>query len=269
MFGPRRILIVDDDVAFRSTLAEQLSRERSLEVAEAGTVGEALRLLTGAGERIDLLLLDIGLPDGDGRDLCATLRRTGVTVPVIMLTAAAEEQDVVRGLDSGANDFIVKPFRLSELLARVRAQLRAFEFSEHAEIGIGPFVFRPGARLLQQPGRSRPIRLTEKEAALLKYLYRAAGRGVSRHTLLREVWGYSPDVSSHTVETHIYRLRRKIEAGGDTPQIVLNDGNGYRLATLEPLEQPAPAAATLAKWHSAPATPPVQPPPRVLAAAIR
>jgi DNA-binding response OmpR family regulator len=238
MFGQRRILLVDDDAAFRSTLAGQLGSEREFAVVEAASAEEALRLLTGPAERMDLLLLDIDLPDGDGRDLCAKLRRADIKLPVIMLTGAAEEQDVVRGLDAGANDYIVKPFRLPELLARIRAQLRAFEFSEHAEVRIGPFVFRPGARLLQHPEHKRPTRLTEKEAALLKYLYRAAGRSVSRHTLLREVWGYSPNATTHTVETHIYRLRRKIEPTGASSALqLINDGSGYRLI-LQPEHQP-------------------------------
>ena len=230
MFGQRRILVVDDDAIFRSTLAEQLIAASAFAVVQAASIVEAQRVLADPGERIDLVLLDIRLPDGDGRDLCAKLRQTGFKVPVIMLTGATAEQDVVRGLDAGANDFIVKPFRLPELLARVRAQLRAFEFSEHAEISIGPYVFHPGARLLVLPGRGRPIRLTEKEAALLKYLYRAGERPVSRHTLLREVWGYSPNATTHTVETHIYRLRRKIEpAGANSPLQLINDGSGYRL----------------------------------------
>jgi DNA-binding response OmpR family regulator len=247
MFGQRRILVVDDDAAFRSTLAEQLMSECAFAVVEAASVKEVRRLLASPTERVDMLLLDICLPDGDGRDLCAKLRRAGIKAPVIMLTGAAGEQDVVRGLDAGASDYIVKPFRLSELLARIRAQLRAFESSEHAEISIGPFVFRPSARLLQRPGRGRPIRLTEKETALLKSLYRAAGQAVSRHTLLREVWGYSPNVSTHTVETHVYRLRRKIEsAGGNAALLVVNDGSGYRLV-LQPGRQLSFAAGG-ASW---------------------
>jgi DNA-binding response OmpR family regulator len=184
----------------------------------------------------------VHLPDGDGRDFCQRLRRTGVNVPVLILTDAARESDVVRGLDSGANDYIIRPVGTAELIARLRAQLRAFESSEHAEIVIGPYVFRPGAKLLQQGG-GRPIRLTEKEAAVLKYLYRADGVPVSREALLQDVWGYNADATTHTVETHIYRLRRKIGQVADGQRLVVNDGGGYRLSLGRPRAAAPPRRA--------------------------
>ena len=211
MAGPRPLLIVDDDVALRATLAEQLSLDGEFAPAEAATAEEAERLLTAAANRYDAVLLDIGLPDGDGRELCTRLRRQGLKIPIIMLTGADAEQDVVRGLDAGANDYIAKPFRLNELLARLRAQLRVFDNSEDAVFLIGPYTFRPSAKLLLEPARNRKIRLTEKESAILKYLYRAGGRPVGRQILLNEVWGYNSAVTTHTLETHIYRLRQKIE----------------------------------------------------------
>lgn len=229
MSGPRPVLIVDDDADLRATLAEQLSLEHEFQVTEAGTAGEAESILTAPNNRCDAVLLDIGLPDGDGRELCVKLRKLGLRMPVIMLTGADGEADIVRGLDAGANDYIAKPFRLNELLARLRAQLRVFDNSEDAVFTIGPYSFRPSAKLLLEGSRNRKIRLTEKEAAILKFLYRAAGRPVPRQVLLNEVWGYNAAVTTHTLETHIYRLRQKVEPDPTMARLLLTEGGGYRL----------------------------------------
>jgi len=229
MPSPRPILIVDDDVAVRETLMDQLAIDGEFAPAAAASAKAASALLAGENARFDAILLDIGLPDGDGREYCAELRRSGVSVPIIMLTGADAEQDVVRGLDSGANDYIAKPFRLNELLARLRAQLRVFDSSEHAVFTIGPYLFRPATKQLVEPARNRKIRLTEKEAAILKFLYRAGGKPVPRQTLLNEVWGYNSAVTTHTLETHIYRLRQKIEPQPSDTRMLLTEGGGYRL----------------------------------------
>lgn len=229
MAGARPLLIVDDDATLRATLAEQLEVDGEFAPAEAGTAAEAEAKLTGPEARFDAVLLDIGLPDGDGRVLCARLRKAGLKVPIIMLTGADAESDVVRGLDAGANDYIAKPFRLNELLARVRAQLRVFDNSEDAVFLIGPYVFRPAAKLLLDQAKNRKIRLTEKEAAILKFLYRSGGKPVGRQVLLNEVWGYNSAVTTHTLETHIYRLRQKIEPDPGHARLLLTEGGGYRL----------------------------------------
>ena len=229
MAGERPILIVDDDPALSSMLVEQLGVDGEFAAQASGTMADAERRLNGGDTRYDALILDVGLPDGDGRDLCSRLRRNGVKVPIIMLTGSDEESDVVRGLDSGANDYIAKPFRMAELLARLRAQLRIFENSEDAVFAIGPYTFRPAAKLLQEQARNRRIRLTEKEAAILKFLYRAGTRAVARQVLLNEVWGYNAAVTTHTLETHIYRLRQKIEPDPGNARLLLTEGGGYRL----------------------------------------
>jgi DNA-binding response OmpR family regulator len=229
MTPARPILIVDDDATLRSTLAEQLAIEGEFAPREAATLAEAEVALATAEPRCDAVLLDIGLPDGDGRDLCARLRKQGVRIPIIMLTGADAEEDVVRGLDAGANDYIAKPFRMHELLARLRAQLRVFDYSEDAVFTIGPYQFRPAAKLLLEPARNRKIRLTEKESAILRFLYRAGGRPVVRQVLLNEVWGYNSAVTTHTLETHIYRLRQKIEPDPANLRLLLTEGGGYRL----------------------------------------
>ncbi len=229
MAGERPILIVDDDRALRDTLVEQLTLDGEFSAAEAASVAEAETALASKTARFDAIILDVGLPDGDGRDLCIKLRKQGVKVPIIILTGSDDEADVVRGLDAGANDYIAKPFRLAELLARVRAQLRIFENSEDAVFNIGPFVFRPSAKQLSEPAKNRRIRLTEKEAAILKFLYRAGPRPVPRQVLLNEVWGYNAAVTTHTLETHIYRLRQKIEPDPSNARLLITEGGGYRL----------------------------------------
>ena len=229
MSACRSILIVEDDAALRATLAEQITLGGYFTADEAESAAEAEQKLADTYARYDAILLDVGLPDADGRDLCAKLRRDGRRMPVIMLTGADGEQDVVRGLDAGANDYIAKPFRLPELLARVRAQIRVFDNSEDAAFTIGPYLFRPSAKLLLEPIRNRKLRLTDKECNILKYLYRANGKPVLRSVLLNEVWGYNSAVSTHTLETHIYRLRQKIELVPSDPKLLLTESGGYKL----------------------------------------
>jgi DNA-binding response OmpR family regulator len=229
MAGERPILIVDDDPALLAMLVQQLAVDGEFTAHQSANAADAESRIVSGDARYDALILDVGLPDGDGRDLCSRLRRHGVKVPIIMLTGSDDESDVVRGLDSGANDYIAKPFRMAELLARLRAQLRIFENSEDAVFSIGPYTFRPAAKLLQDPARNRRIRLTEKEAAILKFLYRAGTRAVARQVLLNEVWGYNAAVTTHTLETHIYRLRQKIEPDPGNARLLLTEGGGYRL----------------------------------------
>jgi DNA-binding response OmpR family regulator len=223
----RRILVVDDDDDLRGQLVEQLGLYGEFEVEQCAN-GTAGLDRAKAGD-FDLVLLDVGLPDLDGREVCRLMRRAGVSAPVIMLTAAASDADTILGLDSGANDYITKPFRLGVLLARVRAQLRQHEQSEDATFSIGPYNFRPSAKMLVEREGNRKIRLTEKETAILKYLYRAGDQAVGRETLLGEVWGYNAGVTTHTLETHVYRLRQKIEKNPSEAEILVTEAGGYKL----------------------------------------
>jgi len=227
MRATRKILIVDDDAALRRSLAEQLQLHAEFVGVECET-GESARTLLQQ-HRFDAILLDVGLPDIDGRDLCRMLRAAGVTLPIVMLTAADSDDDTVRGLDAGANDYVVKPFRLSVLLARLRAHLRQSEHSDDAVFTIGPYTFRPGAKLMTDAATRKKVRLTEKETAILKYLYHAGDRVTGRDTLLGEVWGYNAGVTTHTLETHVYRLRQKIERDPARAQILVTEPGGYRL----------------------------------------
>ncbi|WP_038036915.1 response regulator transcription factor [Thermopetrobacter sp. TC1] len=227
MGNSRKILIVDDDEILREMLQEQLSLHEEFEVRDVENGTEALKAIEE--DHYDLVLLDVDMPDMDGREVCKIMRRRGYKGPVIMLTAKDSEADTILGLDSGANDYVTKPFRLPVLLARMRAHLRQFENSEDAVFRIGPYTFKPAQKmLLTEDGRR--IRLTEKETAILKFLYRAGGRTVTRETLLHEVWGYNAGVTTHTLETHIYRLRQKIEKEPSRAEILLTESGGYRLA---------------------------------------
>jgi DNA-binding response OmpR family regulator len=223
----RKILIIDDDEALRHSLAEQLQLHEEFAAAEAGTGGEALE--STKTQYFDAILLDVGLPDMDGRELCRVMRRNGVRAPILMLTGADGEADTILGLDSGANDYITKPFRLNVLLARLRAQLRQHEASEDAVFAIGPYTFRPSAKTLIDDAKRRKVRLTEKETAILKYLYRAGEKTIGRAILLNEVWGYNSGVTTHTLETHVYRLRQKIERDPAKAEILVTEPGGYRL----------------------------------------
>ncbi|MEX2648687.1 MAG: response regulator transcription factor [Alphaproteobacteria bacterium] len=221
------ILLVDDDGALRGALAEQLRLHQEFNVSEAEAAAPALEL--AKARRFDLVLLDVGLPDMDGRELCRALRRAGHKMPVIMLTAAEGEADTILGLDSGANDYVTKPFKLGVLLARIRAQLRTHEQSEDAVFAIGPYSFRPGQKLLVHGDKGRKIRLTEKETAILRFMLRAGAEPVGRDVLLDQVWGYNASVTTHTLETHIYRLRQKIEPDPTKATLLVTEPGGYRL----------------------------------------
>jgi DNA-binding response OmpR family regulator len=222
----KKILLIDDDSDLREALADQLMMMEEFDVYEAEDGHRGIE--RAKAEMHDLVILDVGLPDMDGREVCRLIRKQGVKCPVIMLTGMTTDSDTILGLDAGANDYVAKPFKFPVLLARIRAQLRQHEQSEDAIFAIGPYSFRPGAKMLVDEN-DRKIRLTEKETNILKFLYRSSGRTVEREVLLREVWGYNAGVTTHTLETHIYRLRQKIEPNPSNAMILLTDAGGYRL----------------------------------------
>jgi DNA-binding response OmpR family regulator len=226
MSNKHKILVVEDDLELRGALTDQflLYEEYEAVAAENGNKG----LQVAKAERIDLVIMDVGLPDIDGREAARILRRNGFKAPIIMLTGHDTDSDIILGLESGANDYVTKPFRFAVLLARVRTLLRQYETSEDAVSTIGPYTFRPSSKLLLNPNGGK-VRLTEKETSILRHLYRAGQRPVPRQTLLQEVWGYNPEVTTHTLETHIYRLRQKIEKDVIVPAILITEVGGYRL----------------------------------------
>jgi DNA-binding response OmpR family regulator len=225
----RTIMIVDDDADIRETLADYLAGEHGFTLSLAETLDEADTVINAKDGCVDAVILDVDLPDGDGRDFCAKLRRLGHVMPVIMLTGRNAEVDTVCGLDSGANDYVAKPFRLNELLARLRAQWRIFDSGEHAAYQLGPYTFRPFKKLLHDPINNRHIPLNSKEVGILKFLFHSDAPSTTRQTILQEVWGYNAAAITSTLETHVYRLRQKMEPDPKRPTLLVTVDGGYRL----------------------------------------
>ncbi|MDG1867292.1 MAG: response regulator transcription factor [Yoonia sp.] len=222
----KRILLVDDDDDLREALGEQLIMTEDFDVFEADDGASAM---VKAKEALyDLMILDVGLPDTDGRELCRLMRKQGVKCPIVMLTAQDSDADTIYGLDAGANDYVSKPFKFPVLLARIRSQLRTHEQSEDAVLQMGPYTFKPAQKMLLTED-DKKVRLTEKETNILKFLYRSTDGVVPRDVLLHEVWGYNAGVTTHTLETHIYRLRQKIEPDPSNARLLVTESGGYRL----------------------------------------
>jgi len=222
----RTILIVDDDTELREALVEQLSLYDEFDTIQADCAASGIAM--AKEDHVDLLLMDVGLPDIDGREAVKLLRKNGFKAPVIMLTGHDTDSDTILGLEAGANDYVPKPFKFAVLLARIRAHLRQHEQSEDATFSIGRYSFRPAAKLMLDEKGSK-VRLTEKETSILKFLYRAGEKPVTRDVLLHEVWGYNSGVTTHTLETHIYRLRQKIERDPSNAELLVTEAGGYKL----------------------------------------
>jgi DNA-binding response OmpR family regulator len=222
----RRLLIVDDEDELRQSLVDQLSHYREFEITQGADAATALRSVKASP--FDLVLLDVGLPDMDGREAVKIMRQDGFKSPILMLTGHDSDSDEILGLESGANDYVTKPFRFSVLLARVRALLRQHDQSEDVVFTIGQYNFQPATKTLETEDGNK-VRLTDKETSILKFLYRQGAKTVSRDVLLQEVWGYNNRVTTHTLETHIYRLRQKIERDPSNARLLVTEEGGYRL----------------------------------------
>ena len=223
----KQILIVDDDETLVQMLEEQLQLHEDFASTRALTGAEALEIAKKG--HFDIILLDVGLPDLDGREVCRLMRKNNVSSPIIMLTGADTDADTILGLDAGANDYVTKPFRIGVLLARLRAHIRQHERSDDAVFAIGPYTFQPANKLLVNDEDGKKVRLTDKETGILKFLFRAGDKVVGRDVLLDEVWGYNAGVTTHTLETHVYRLRQKIEGDPSNARILVTEPGGYRL----------------------------------------
>jgi DNA-binding response OmpR family regulator len=222
----RHILLVDDDDGLRDALTEQLSLYEEFAISCEASAAKGIHAARNG--RVDLMIMDVGLPDMDGREAVKLLRKTGFKAPIIMLTGHDTDSDTILGLEAGANDYVTKPFRFAVLLARVRAQLRTHEQSEDAVFTVGPYTFKPAQKMLVEANGGK-VRLTEKETAIVKYLYRAEQKIIGRDELLEQVWGYNSGVTTHTLETHIYRLRQKIEKDPSNSRLLVTEGGGYKL----------------------------------------
>jgi DNA-binding response OmpR family regulator len=224
----KRVLVVDDDDTLRDVLASQIETHEDYEVVQAANGTQALDLARAA--TFDTILLDISLPDLDGREVCRIMRRNGIAAPVIVLTASVSDADAILSLDAGANDVVTKPFRIGVLLARIRAQMRTYQSSADAAFTIGPYLYKPGSRLLVEREGGREVALSDTENAILRLLCRAAGLAVTRQDLYEQIWGFQTPLDTHTLQTHVYRLRRKIERDPGRPALLLSEHHGYRLA---------------------------------------
>ncbi len=219
----RKILIVDGDSSMRATLREQLTRDDAFAVVEACGAREAETRLFAQQGQFAAIIMDAMLPDGDGYEVCARLRANGLSTPVILMNGAnriSETEDTIT---------IAKPFRLSELMTHLRVQLEARIVAAPDRFAIGPYEFRAAEKALHHEDPVLRVRLTEKEVAILAFLRSVGPRAVARQELLREVWGYNPNVTTHTLETHIYRLRRKMEPDPGKATLLVTEAGGYRL----------------------------------------
>jgi DNA-binding response OmpR family regulator len=224
--GPR-VLVVEDDPNLRLTLVDNLEEE-GYAVEAASTLAEARAKWKAAG--FDVVVLDIMLPDGDGYSLCRELRQAGTSSRVLMLTARTLEDDAVRGFDAGADDYVAKPYRLRELLARIRVLARRGAAAPPEQVlSFDRFrVDLASRRLLDASGQ--PLELTRTEFDLLVYLLRNAGKALTRDQILSSVWGEDTVVDAHTVDNFVSNLRKKLEwNSGSRFEIRSVRGVGYRM----------------------------------------
>ena len=225
----RKLLLLEDDLSLVDGLSYSLKKD-GYDVEVARTVGEALERLA-TPERFDLLLLDVTLPDGTGFSVCEQVRRRGSAVPIIFLTASDEEVNVIRGLDSGGDDYITKPFKLGELLSRIRALLRRAGLSADQPAGeIRRGELRIDLMSRRAVLRGRTLDLTQAEFRLLCLLARNAGRTVTREVILNDLWDNAGDfVDDNTLSVYVRRLREKVEEDPSQPRHLLTvRGCGYQ-----------------------------------------
>jgi DNA-binding response OmpR family regulator len=226
LFNSSRLLIVDDDAYLRKNLRQQFLTEGFQNIFDIGSVNGLSAALKAANP--DLILLDIQMPDANGVNICKRLRSYGYTKSILMLTAKDAETDIIEGLEAGANDYVIKPLRMGELLARIYTQLGQCEAADDVEFKLADLNFIPAKKMLHTTGCRRMQALTEKETKILQVLHRVFPESATRDELLTEVWGMRDGLTTHTLETHIYRLRQKIWQLTKTP-IVITTENGYRL----------------------------------------
>ncbi|HMO10069.1 MAG TPA: response regulator transcription factor [Actinotalea sp.] len=219
-----RVLLAEDDPAIAEPLARALGRE-GYDVVVQGTGQGAIDNASTA----DMIILDLGLPDMDGLDVARRVRSEGLTTPVLVLTARADEVDLVVGLDAGADDYVTKPFRLAELLARVRALLRRSHADGAEEDELTAKDVRVDLAAHRAFQSDRELHLTAKEFDLLRVLVKEAGSVVPRDTLMREVWGSDPTGSTKTLDMHVSWLRRKLGDDANAPRYITTvRGMGFR-----------------------------------------
>ena len=204
-----KLLLVDEDLFLTEVLRKQLSQEGGMEFQSKASISAAKALIFTF--KPDILLLNVRLSDGSGIDFCNYLRQMRFEKPIIMLIEHNSQNLSIDGLNAGANDYITKPLRINDLVTRIKIQLRQFSSFDAAKFSIGSLEFVPAKKILATAGTPEKILLTEKETSILKILVQFFPKSVSKDILLKEVWGIQADLSTHTLETHVYRLRLKIK----------------------------------------------------------
>ncbi|PHS78946.1 MAG: DNA-binding response regulator [Rhodospirillaceae bacterium] len=225
----KRILIIDDTEVISEALSGHLARTENFSCDR--TKDALAGVKTALAHYFDMIIVNVVGSSLDQFDICKQLRAGDVVAPIILLVADGDDATTIKALDFGATDCVSRPFKLGVLMARIRAHIRQFEHSEEAQLSIGPFYFNGSSKTLrlQNGGGGRPIHLTDKEAQILKFLYLHSDRLTNRDELLGEVWGYNAGVTTHTLETHVYRLRQKMETDPSHAKILVTEPGGYRL----------------------------------------
>ena len=221
-----KILIIEDDTVLRELIAEELVLQKEFIPIEAATAQRGLEAIKL--DLPDLILLGLGLPDSYGLDLLKLIRDQGVKCPIVILTSETDEDVQVKCLDLGANDFVIQPFSFQVLFARIRSLIRHYNMSGEAIIMIGQYSINPRKKLGIDIKGQRYL-FTDKEIELLKHLHRASEKMVSSQQLYKEVWGSTVPLNTHTLESHIYRLRQKIELNPKVPVHLITCDGGYKL----------------------------------------
>ena len=227
MVKRKTILFVSEALLLKDLLLDQLQKQGEYLLEESLSVTEAISLIVK--EHFDCILIDSSLADVSLSNLCKNIRLEGVRSPIILVAEELGEDVAIAALDAGANDYVLKPFKINVLVAKIRSNIRQFEQSEFAILRFGRFSFKPGDKILLNNSSKEEVRLTDKETAIIKLLYLSGGEVVTRATLLEEVWGYNTTLTTHTLETHIYRIRQKVGNTSSGQDFIATESEGYRM----------------------------------------
>ena len=226
MTNLKKVLLIESDVDLREALCEQLRNTDQFEVFSSGDDTETVEKLRV--QSYDVIVVDLHPLNKDSLGACRLIYAQNVKCPILLLTERDEISSTVFGQDARASDYIIKPFKFPILLARINIQLQKYERSNDSVFTLGPYKFHPAIKILKTHDNNE-IQLTEKETDILKFLYHTVEDVVPRDILLHEVWGYNNSVTTHTLETHIYRLRQKIERNPSLAELLVTESGGYRL----------------------------------------
>ncbi|HFB2048761.1 MAG: response regulator transcription factor [Hyphomicrobiaceae bacterium] len=228
MSTSRKILIADDDEDLRELLCDQLALHNEFKITAVSNASLALQAVQL--NSYDIAILSNSLHDIESNEVYKVIRQSGFKAPIVILTNFKAETGEFQNRNAGAYTYIIKPFKFAVLLAHIRAQIQRHEQTKDLFLTLGHYTFRPNLKLLVD-GEGTKVQLTEKETSILEFLYHAGEKVMSRNVLLHEIWGYNMLASTHTLETHIYRLRQKIERDPANAKILVTMTGGYKLIT--------------------------------------